>query len=402
MSAERHKPYIADLHIHSKYSLATSKEMDVPTLAKWAKIKGISLLGTGDFTHPKHFAEIKRALKEEREGIYACDGTDFVLQAEVSNIYRRNDKTRKVHNILFAPTFETAAKVNNALSSYGKLASDGRPILKLDCREMAKILFGIDPDIMIVPGHAWTPHFGIFGSVSGFDTPEECYGAELDNIFAIETGLSSDPAMNWRWSELDRFTLISNSDSHSPSKIGREANVFSERLDYKGLRDTLKNKDTNRFLYTVEFFPEQGKYHWDGHRACKTCIAPVDSIRFDNICPHCGSPVTIGVAHRVEKLADRKEGYVEKKSPGFKRVVPLITIISDVLGKGENTEAVAREYFRIIKEVGAEFDVLLEAPEDVLREYCKGKIAEGIINTRLGNIKISPGYDGEYGKVEIC
>ena len=394
-------PFIADLHIHSKYSLATSKEMNIPTLASWAKIKGISMLGTGDFTHDKWLSELKRDLEESGGGTYSHGGIQFILTAEVSNIYKRAGRTRKVHNIIFAPGFKIVEEINSVLSKYGKLQSNGRPIVKLDCEEMAKMLFAIDPAIVIIPAHAWTPHFSIFGSGSGFNSLEECFGAEAEKIFALETGLSSDPAMNWRWSKLDRFSLISNSDSHSPRKIGREANVFKEKIDYFSLREILKNKDASKFLYTIEFFPEEGKYHWDGHRECRSCFAPAESIKKHDICPVCGKKVTIGVAHRIEELADRNEGYVDKSSPQFKSVVPLAEIIAAALGKAENTKAVEEEYMRMINDLGNEFSILLEAPEDVLRKRCPAKVAAGIINTRNGNIKVSPGYDGEYGKVEI-
>jgi uncharacterized protein (TIGR00375 family) len=394
-------PFIADLHIHSKYSLATSKEMNVPTLAKWAKIKGIALLGTGDFTHGLWISELEKDLKPAGQGIYSNDGVYFILTAEVSNIYKKDGKTRKVHNLIFAPSFKTAREINKAFSGYGKLESNGRPILKLDCEEMAKKLFAIDPRVMIIPAHAWTPHFSVLGSNSGFGSVEECFGSQAPNIFSIETGLSSDPAMNWRSSKLDRFCLISNSDSHSPAKIGREANVFKEKIDYNGLCDILKDKDSSRFLYTIEFFPEEGKYHWDGHRGCDVSLSPKEAIKNKNICPACGKKLTMGVAHRVEELADREEGFVEKNSPPFKRAVPLAEIIAGALGKRETSLAVTKEYADLVKKLGSEFRILIDMPEGELKKYCPEKILKGIMNVRLGNIMIKPGHDGEYGKVEI-
>ncbi|MDP3804092.1 MAG: endonuclease Q family protein, partial [Candidatus Omnitrophota bacterium] len=324
-------PFIADFHIHSKYSRATARDMEMASLVKWAKIKGVSMLGTGDFTHPMWLNELKGKLTEADGSAYIYDGVYFILTTEVSNIYFKAGRTRKVHNIIFAPCFKAVEEINKFLSDYGSLSSDGRPILSLECDKMVKEFSRIDPSIFVVPGHAWTPHFSIFGSRSGFDSPEECFEDQTPKVFSIETGLSSDPAMNWRWSKLDRFCLTSNSDAHSPSRIGREANVFKEKIDYKTLIRILKDKDRSRFLYTVEFFPEEGKYHWDGHRACKTRLPPEEALRTNNKCPVCGKNVTIGVMHRVADLADRKEGFVLETSPSFKRVVPLAEIIGAAL-----------------------------------------------------------------------
>ncbi len=393
--------FIADFHIHSKYSRATSKEMEVATLAKWAKIKGISMLGTGDFTHPVWFSELKDKLEEREYGVYSYENIYFVLTTEVSNIYFKAGRTRKVHNILFAPSFKIAGEINKVLSEYGHLSSDGRPILSLECDKMVKALSSIDPDIIFIPGHAWTPHFSIFGSNSGFDSPEECFEGETPKIFSIETGLSSDPAMNWRWSKLDRFCLTSNSDAHSPSKIGREANVFKEKIGYKELIHILKTKDKAKFLYTIEFFPEEGKYHWDGHRLCKACLSPKEALAINNKCPVCGKNITIGVMHRLEGLADREEGYVLESSPSFKRMVPLSEIIGDALSISADSMTVEKEYFQLIKNFGTEFNILLGIKEEELKAKCPAKIAKGIINMRKGNVEISPGYDGEYGKVTI-
>jgi uncharacterized protein (TIGR00375 family) len=375
--------------------------MDLAGLVKWAKIKGVAMLGTGDFTHPVWFSELKEKLEEAEYGVYIKDGVYFLLTTEVSNIYFKAGRTRKVHNIIFAPSLKVAGEVNSALAEYGSLSSDGRPILGLECDRMARILFGIDPDIMCIPGHAWTPHFSIFGSNSGFDSPEECFGDQTPKIFSIETGLSSDPAMNWRWSKLDRFCLTSNSDAHSPSRIGREANVFKDRINYKGLIDILKTKDKSNFLYTVEFFPEEGKYHWDGHRACKTALSPKESLATNNNCPVCGKKVTIGVMHRVEALADRLEGYVDPSSPSFKRMVPLCEIIGSALKISADSMTVEKEYFQIIKNLGNEFKILLEMQDSELKSGLPPRIAQGIMNVRGGRVDIQPGYDGEYGKVSV-
>lgn len=393
--------FIADFHIHSKYSRATSKDMDLASLVKWAKIKGISMLGTGDFTHPLWFSELKSKLKKVEYGIYMYENIYFVLTAEVSSIYFKAGRTRKVHNIIFAPTLDIAGEISAVLAEHGDLASDGRPILGMECDKMLKALSSIDPDVFLIPGHAWTPHFSIFGSNSGFDSPEECFEDQTPKVFSIETGLSSDPKMNWRWSKLDRFCLTSNSDAHSPSKIGREANVFKSRINYKDLMDILRKKDKERFLFTIEFFPEEGKYHWDGHRNCKVRLSPSESKKINNICPACGKKVTIGVVHRLESLADRPEDFVDKASPSFKNVVPLAEIISDALKVGVDSVAVEKEYKQLIKNFGSEFNILLDMPEDELRSGCPARIAKGIANVRKGNLEVTPGYDGEYGKVKV-
>ncbi|HPM42662.1 MAG TPA: endonuclease Q family protein [Candidatus Omnitrophota bacterium] len=394
-------PFIVDLHIHSKYSRATAKDMDIENLVKWAKIKGVGMLGSGDFTHPAWLAELEKKLSPKSPGVYDHDGVDFILTGEVSNIYFKAGRTRKVHNIIAVPDFETAEEAAEALSDYGDLDSDGRPIMHLECDRMVKMLFGINPDILVIPAHAWTPHFSIFGSNSGFDSPAECFEGELSKIFSIETGLSSDPEMNWRWSELDRFCLTSHSDAHSPHKIGREANVFKDNIDYPTLVDTLKTKDNKRFLYTIEFFPEEGKYHWDGHRACGERLSPEDAVRSDNLCPACGKKLTIGVMHRLSSLADRPDGYVDKKSPRSRKLVPLAEIIGSALEVSPDSVSVGKEYFKMIKNFGTEFGVLLDAPEEALREKCLPKVAQGVINVRSGNLDIEPGYDGEYGKVNV-
>lgn len=370
-------------------------------MARWARMKGVAMLGTGDFTHPLWIAELKDKLPEADHGVYSYEKIYFMLTAEVSNIYFKAGRTRKVHNIIFAPNFKVADEINKLLGGYGALSSDGRPILSLECDKMAKMLFAIDPEILIIPAHAWTPHFSIFGSNSGFDSPEECFEEQTPKIYSLETGLSSDPAMNWRWSKLDRFCLTSNSDAHSPSKIGREANVFSEKINYKDLTQILKTKDKKRFLYTIEFFPEEGKYHWDGHRDCKARLSPEEAMRVNNQCPVCGKTITVGVMHRLAGLADRKDGYTLESSPSFKSVVPLAEIIGEAVGVSPDSLTVEREYMQLIKNVGNEFTILLDTPEDELKEKCPPAIAKGISNMRKGNVEILPGYDGEYGKVKV-
>ncbi len=395
------KYFVADFHIHSKYSRATSKDMDIENLSKWAKIKGISLLGTGDFTHPDWLAELKAKLEPTERGIFKHDNIYYMLTAEVANIYFKTGKSRKIHNVVFAPTFEAAQAVNRYLKDFGDLKSDGRPMLDLECDKMVKAFLGIDPDIFVVPGHIWTPWFSLFGSNSGFDRIEDCFGQMTDKIFALETGLSSDPAMNWRWSRLDRFSLISNSDSHSPSKIGREANVFKEKFTYNELIEILKKKDKEKFLFTVEFFPEEGKYHWDGHRNCKSRLSPAEAKKINERCPVCGRRITVGVMHRLDDLADRKEGFVLEGGIPFKNLIPLDEIIAEALGIGKDTAGVQREYNTLIQRLGNEFDILVEIPEEEILTNCQPRIAKGILKTRKGEVKVLPGYDGEYGKVEL-
>ncbi|MCM8765260.1 MAG: endonuclease Q family protein [Candidatus Omnitrophica bacterium] len=271
---------IADFHIHSKYSRATSKDMDLDHLVEYAVLKGINLLGTGDFTHFLWLEELREKLKPLSYGLYGYKGINFFLTTEVANIYFQNGRMRRIHNIIFAPDFETIDKINEDLSHYGSLSSDGRPMLGLSAENLVEIVLGINKDCLIVPGHIWTPWFSLFGSESGFDSIEECFGKYTRDIYALETGLSSDPAMNWRISSLDKFTLISNSDSHSPTRIGREANVFEAKLDYLEILDILKKKDKTRFLFTVEFFPQEGKYHYDGHRNCQVRFSPQETLKF--------------------------------------------------------------------------------------------------------------------------
>ncbi len=393
--------FIADFHIHSKYSRATSPQMEVKTLSEVAKLKGISLLGTGDFTHHLWLEELKDVLKDSGNGFFGYNGVNFILTGEISSIYSKGGKVRKIHNVIFAPSFDIVDKINAALSGYGNLSSDGRPIIGIDAKDLAEVLFSISNKIFLVPGHIWTPWFSLFGSKSGFDSIEECFEEYAKDIYALETGLSSDPGMNWRWSKLDRFNLISNSDSHSPQKIGREANVFDVEMSYKGVIDALKVKDNRKFLHTIEFFPEEGKYHYDGHRNCNVRSDPKETKKNKNICPVCGKPLTVGVMSRVDELADRPEGYVPEKSVPYKRMIPLSEIISDVLGVGDSSKAVGKEYSAIIPRVGTELEVLTEVREDELLKKLPQKIAKAIINVRSGNVNILPGFDGEYGKIEI-
>lgn len=393
--------FVADLHIHSKYSRATSKDMDVAHIAEWAKIKGIDLMGTGDFTHHLWLEELKTTLEPADEGLFVHEGVHFVLSAEISSIYAKNGRTYRIHNIILAPSFKSVDAINRALGGLGNLASDGRPVLGLDAEELAKIVFDIDENCILIPGHIWTPWFSLFGSNSGFDRIEDCFGKQTPKIFALETGLSSDPAMNWRLSALDRFSLVSNSDSHSPMKIGREANVFECPMSYFAVREALRAKDKGRFLYTIEFFPAEGKYHFDGHRMCGVRLSPQESAEHKGRCPKCGKPLTIGVMNRVHQLADREEGFVPANAIPFKNLIPLDEIIADAKGVGKGSVAVEKEFRQMIARFGTEFAILTQVPQEDLNRWANPKVAEGIGRVRAGRVTVEPGFDGEYGKVAI-
>ncbi|MDP3723845.1 MAG: endonuclease Q family protein [Candidatus Omnitrophota bacterium] len=392
---------IADFHIHSRYSRACSKDLSVSELAKWAKIKGIGVLGTGDFTHPLWVQELKEALRDTGRGLFEYQGGLFLLTAEVNTLFYKGGKAHQIHHLLFAPSFEAVERINRELEAFGSLSLDGRPTLRMDAWRLVEIVIGIEPRCLIVPAHAWTPWFAIFGSTSGFDAVEDCFEHQAKHIFALETGLSSDPAMNWRLSKLDRYTLISNSDSHSARRIGREANLFDCAMDYDTIIGAIKTKDRSKFLGTLEFFPEEGKYHYDGHRHCKIRWAPTETKRRGFRCPTCGRKVTVGVMHRVETLADRPEGTTPANAIPFQRVVSLDKIIADALGFGVGTQAVERDYQQLIYKCGTEFAVLLDAPEEELRKATLPKIAEGILRMRQGRVTLEPGYDGEYGKIKL-
>jgi uncharacterized protein (TIGR00375 family) len=397
--------FIADFHIHSKYSRATSKDMDLESLDKWARIKGIKVLGTGDFTHPEWLKNLKQKLEPAEPGLFKLKKnsgeTRFILTSEISCIYSKKGKVRKVHMIIFTPSFEVVDKINAQLGWIGNLKADGRPILGLDAKELAKIALNVSGDCLVVPAHIWTPWFSLFGSKSGFDSIEECFEEYAKYIFAGETGLSSDPAMNWRLSALDRITLISNSDSHSPQKIGREANVFDAEISYPAIMNAIKTKNPEKFLYTIEFFPEEGKYHYDGHRLCGISLSPQESKKYNNICPHCGKPLTIGVLNRVDSLADRAEGTKPQGAIPFKSLVPLGEIIADVLGVLPGAKTAEKEYQNLIGKFGNEFEILLNASKQSLQDVTLPEIAEGIEKVREGKVFVEPGYDGVYGKIKI-
>ncbi len=394
--------FIADFHIHSKYSRATSKEMDLPNLTKWAKRKGVNLLGTGDFTHHLWFQELRQYLEPKgKTGLYQCQGVNFILSGEISSIFSQGGRTYRVHNLVLAPSFEVVSEINNMLSFYGNIASDGRPILGISCIRLAQELFKISGELMLIPAHIWTPWFSLFGSRSGFDSIEEAFGEYSDKITGLETGLSSDPAMNWRVSALDKFSLVSNSDSHSPSRIGREANVFDCELNYWQIKEALEKKDKSRFLYTIEFFPQEGKYHYDGHRNCEKGFHPKETKSLNGICPVCNKPLTKGVLNRVEQLADREEGYIPENAIGYKSLVPLDEIISEAEGVGKNSKTVSSIYTDLVSNIGPELELLDSIEDGQLSLKLPKKIAEGIKKIRAKQIELIAGYDGEYGKIKI-
>ena len=330
----------------------------------------------------------------------------FMLTGEISCIYSKGGKVRRVHHLYLVPDIATAEKINAKLSFIGNLKSDGRPILGLDSKKFLEICLEASPDVMVIPAHAWTPWFSIFGSKSGFDAIEECFDELSKYIYAVETGLSSDPAMNWRLSKLDNVALVSNSDSHSPTRIGREANVFNAELSYKGIVEAIKSRDLDKFLYTVEFFPEEGKYHYDGHRVCNVSFTPEETKKNNFLCPKCKRPLTVGVLARVEELADRASGFKPANMIPYKNVVPLDQVISDSMGLTVTSNTgwprkVMEEYEKLVKKFGNEFSVLLEATEEDLKKGALPEIAAGISKVRKGEVHIEAGYDGEYGKIKI-
>ncbi|MFH8119722.1 MAG: endonuclease Q family protein [Candidatus Aenigmatarchaeota archaeon] len=393
---------IADFHVHSLWSKATSKQMNLKGIAEGAKIKGLNLVGTGDFTHPKWFEELKDKLEVlEDSGLFFYEDVFFTLTSEVATYFEVRGEIKRVHHVIHAPSFEIVEQIVDKLIKYGNLNSDGRPVLNLSAQELVEILTEISEDVLIYPAHAWTPWMSCFGSKSGFNSMEECYQDQVKNIFALETGLSSNPEMNWRLSSLDKFTLLSNSDSHSPHpwRLGREANVFDlKKISYWEIFDVIKKKDGKRFLYTIEVDPNYGKYHFTGHRSCNISLHPKDAIKLKNICPKCHKKLTVGVLQRVEELADRPEGFVPKDAIPFKTLLPLYEVISFASGSGElYSKKVLEEHDKLIKKFGNELNVLLNVPKEELLKVTGEKIVEAIIKVREGKVKYIPGYDGVYG-----
>ncbi|MBI3036971.1 DNA helicase UvrD [Candidatus Woesearchaeota archaeon] len=393
---------IFDGHIHSSYSRACSKDLSLENLEKYARIKGVGLLGTGDFTHPKWLQEIKAKLKEDENGVlYSSSGFPFVWQTELSLAYTQGGKGRRIHYIILAPSSAVVAQITEFLLKKGRVDYDGRPIFGMNSIELLDELLRISNDIELIPAHAWTSWFGIFGSESGFDSLKECFGDKVNKIHAIETGMSSDPAMNWRIPLLDNITLTSNSDCHSywPWRMGREANVFEfKELTYKNVLAAIRER--KGFVETIETPPSYGKYHFDGHRLCNVVMNPEESAEHKNVCPKCGKKLTIGVLNRVNELAapDRLEGYVRKDAVPFKSLIPLSEIIAELNGFPVASRKTWQVYNALIERFGNEFNVLLEATEDELKKVVDEKLAAAIMKNREGRITVEPGYDGVYGK----
>jgi uncharacterized protein (TIGR00375 family) len=397
---------IADLHIHSKYSRATSRDMNIDEIVRWADKKGIGIIGSGDFQHPAYFGELKNKLEPAEPGLLKLRRSGakarVLLSTEISNIYKQGAKVRKIHTLIFMPDLKAAENFSKLLAEKGNTGSDGRPIFGFPVSDLVKYTLDMCPDAMVVPAHAWTPWFSIFGSKSGFDSIEECFGNESKYIKAIETGLSSDPSSNWRISGLDKITLISNSDAHSGRKIGREANVFDCDMSYYEIKKAVETKDKKKFLYTIEFFPEEGKYHYDGHRLCGINYHPRESIAHKNKCPVCFKPLTLGVLHRIEELADRPWDFVPEGAIPQKHVIQLEEIIADAKGVAAAGKKVRAEYEKILARGGTEFEVLLDKSEAELAEVIGDKkIVEGIMRMRREEVNIVPGFDGEFGKISI-
>ena len=410
---------IADLHIHSKYSRACSKDLTLENIDKACRIKGVDIIATGDFTFPDWFASIKNELEEIKNGgLYKLktapdDKIKFILSTELALIYKKNDRCRRIHIVVTAPNVAAAEELNKYLDKHYNIRSDGRPILGMSAEELMKLCLSIHPKFLVYPAHIWTPWFSVFGSKSGFDTMEECFGEYTKDIYAYETGLSSDPEMNWRLSALDKFTLLSNSDAHSLPNIAREANVFElEKVAYDELHDVIKGVETPRrgvsttgksYLdYTIEFYPEEGMYHFDGHRDCGVRFTPAETKKHKNICPKCKKPLVVGVLNRVEELADRKEGFKPAGAPGARKLVELDKIIAEALGvKSRTSVKVQAEYNDIIGRYGNETNVLLDEPIESLAGGLSPAVVEGIRRVREGRLRIEPGFDGQYGRVRI-
>ena len=402
---------IADLHIHSRFSRATSQKMNIDEITRFAKVKGLNLLGTGDFTHPKWLEELKRDLVEVQEiGLYKptkdpMSPIHFIIAGEVSTIFTFQNNVKKIHHVILTPNIETAVQINERLARYGNLAIDGRPTLDMTAPQLVEEIMQISSENVVIPAHAWTPWFSLFGAFSGFNLIEDCYQDMTKYISALETGLSSDPPMNWRLSTLDKYALVSNSDSHSawPWRIGREANVFDlEPLTYREVIDAIRQKDPKRFKFTIETNPAYGKYHWTGHRNCNVALSPQEAIKFGNHCPVCGKRLTKGVEQRVEELADRPVGFKPEGAVGYMHLLPLSEIIVTVLGVSyPGVQQVWDIYNTLTAKFGSEYAVLIDASREEMSEIVDSKIAEAVIRVREGKVDVFPGYDGVYGQLLI-
>jgi uncharacterized protein (TIGR00375 family) len=402
---------IADLHIHGRYSRATSQRMCINDIARYAKIKGLNLVGTGDFTHPKWLKELQDMLvSESGTNLYKLAKSPeasvfFTVTTEVSTIFSSNDEVKKVHHVILTPTLETAVQINDRLAKFGNLANDGRPTLNVGAPQLVEEVMEVSSENMVFPAHAWTPWFSIFGAFSGFDSVEDCYQDMTKHICALETGLSSDPPMNWRLSRLDDYALVSNSDSHSfwPWRMGREANVFElESPSFREVVDAIRFRDRAKFLFTIETDPAYGKYHWTGHRNCHVAFPPSEAVKFGNVCPVCRRQLTKGVEQRVEELADRPSGFKPERAVGFVRLLPLSEILATVLGvDSPSARNVWSVYNLLVEKFGNEYAVLLDVPREALASVVDASVAEAIIRVREGRVKVVPGYDGVYGQLVI-
>lgn len=399
---------IADLHVHSRFSRATSKRTNVKEIARFAEMKGLNLVGTGDFTHPQWIRELHRELTEKpNTGLFKPaepnNTTYFMITGEVSTVFAFGGETKKIHHVILTPSFETAAQINDRLARFGDLTIDGRPTLEITAPELVEEVMAVSSENEVIPAHVWTPWFSIFGAFSGFDRIEDCYQDMTSHIHALETGLSSDPPMNWRVSALDGFTLVSNSDSHScwPWRIGREANVFDlANFTYNEILDTIRKKDPKRFKFTVETDPAYGKYHWTGHRNCNVSLPPQEATKFDNRCPVCRRRLTKGVEQRVEELADRPTDFKPQNAIGYIRLLPLSEIIVTVLGvSSPSSRSVWEIYNKLVTKFGNEYAVLIDVARGEMSQIGYPKIAEAVVRVREGKAKITPGYDGVYGQL---
>ena len=399
--------YLADLHLHSAFAYATSKNLTLENLAAWAKVKGIDLLASADFTHPVWLQELRTKLAADGPGLYRFGGVHFVLGTEVSCVYQQGGRNRRVHVLLFAPDFDTVDRINGVLANFGNLHSDGRPTLRLSARDLTALVLDTNSSCIVIPAHVWTPWYGLFGSKSGFDYLSECFLDLAAQIHAVETGLSSDPAMNWTIPELEDKTIVSFSDAHSAPKLGRELTAFLGDLSYQGLADALANQGV---AYSVEFYPEEGKYHWSGHRKCAVRQSPQDTAAQGTRCPVCHRPLTLGVLHQVSGYSGGDssgrrdpDGFVRSSQgrPPFIRLLPLAEIIAETWGRGKATKGVQREYQRITGELGSEIQTLIWTEADDLITVAGEKLAEAVLRARTGDVQVDPGYDGLYGKIRI-
>jgi uncharacterized protein (TIGR00375 family) len=410
--------FIADFHIHSRYSRATSKDLTPENLWLWAQYKGLSVVGVGDCIHPAWLKEVEEKLepaepgffKLKREFVQAVSAkvfercraeVRFVLSTEISSIYKKNDVVRKVHNVVILSSFESAHALQRRLDAIGNIRSDGRPILGLDAKDLLKIALACDPKMLFIPAHIWTPWFSVLGSKSGFNSIEACFEELTPHIHALETGLSSDPLMNWRLKNLDPFMLISNSDAHSVSKLGREANIFDCEFSYDGIYRALADKRDKGFAGTIEFFPEEGKYHFDGHSMCNVRMHPRETIAHKGLCPSCGKPITVGVMARVEELADRVEGKKAVRARPYHSLIPLEEVVAAAKGVGCASKKVQALYFEMIDKLGAELPLLMDKPLKDIQVVAGDSVAEAVGRVREGKVAITPGYDGVYGTIKI-